>query len=434
MAEKLILNLQFECHRAGILLPWDAAVKRLHPGSKGNAALQHLLKLRDILITEGHLVPPLLGKRTVDLDPEVRGYIRNMMGNAPTDVRVVNWGENIVDRKVNIFNPDIIRGSGNYPRTKKVMRPSQFTKGNNTNGKVQLLVTFNLSRAALKKFPAGTGDVVQDVSDTDAVQNMGDRNGGYYTHGENYDEHGSSDAMEEEFFEDDNAMAEEHFDDEAATEVNSYKPVHWTMGHYAATGANSMVSYENSDAMSFEAPAEHLGSDIGLMTDDFKSTALESDGAFENNDFPASGSSDNQLDMLYSPYDTGEVASKNMVSKGAYNQEGGISSQPYASYPHYHVSRIKIITLRIRLTFEQTPDLSQISDATTLSSSRIVDLSEIGFGFVIATDHTATEPYNAGPSPLYFPENSARHHYYDFNHSDDKENRNLDAHWHQDML
>jgi len=64
-------------------------VQRLNPGSSGMSAIQMLNKLRDILISEGHLVPPLMGKQKSNLDPSIRGYIRDMTSDRPTDVKVM---------------------------------------------------------------------------------------------------------------------------------------------------------------------------------------------------------------------------------------------------------------------------------------------------------------------------------------------------------
>jgi hypothetical protein len=117
MVEKLMLHLQYECHRAGLRLPWDKIVERLSTGSSGGSAQQHLSKLRDILITEGHMVPPLLGKQTVAQDSSIRGYVRDESSANPTDTRIVYWGgEVIVDRKDNLEINGVIRGSGNYRR------------------------------------------------------------------------------------------------------------------------------------------------------------------------------------------------------------------------------------------------------------------------------------------------------------------------------
>lgn len=121
MTEKLMLHLVYESEVAGIKLPWDAAVKRLHPGSKEGAATQHLNKLRTILLTEGHLVPPKARTRNrlaSENNPEIRGYIRPD-GAGPFETREVGWDEKIEDLVKSIENPEIIRGSGRYPRTKK---------------------------------------------------------------------------------------------------------------------------------------------------------------------------------------------------------------------------------------------------------------------------------------------------------------------------
>ena len=99
MIEKLILHVQYECHRRGLQIPWDHVVHRLSPGSSGPSALQYLNKLRDVLVIEGHMVPPLLGKVTVKQDPSIRGYIRDMNDEIPTTTRTVRWDEKCEDRK-----------------------------------------------------------------------------------------------------------------------------------------------------------------------------------------------------------------------------------------------------------------------------------------------------------------------------------------------
>lgn len=99
MIEKLILHLQYELHRRGVDIPWNHAVHRLSPGSSGQSATQHLNKLRDHLIAEGHLVPPLCGKVAVYQDPNIRGYVRDMNGPNVTTPRKVMWDEFIEDKK-----------------------------------------------------------------------------------------------------------------------------------------------------------------------------------------------------------------------------------------------------------------------------------------------------------------------------------------------
>ncbi|KAG9236120.1 hypothetical protein BJ875DRAFT_526798 [Amylocarpus encephaloides] len=114
MMEKLILHLQYECQREGIQLPWDKTVHRLMPGSSGTAALQYLNRLRGFLVTEGHLVPPLIGKLGSPQESNIRGYIRDMSSDDITQTRVVGWDESIEDLKESLVVPGIVRGSGIY--------------------------------------------------------------------------------------------------------------------------------------------------------------------------------------------------------------------------------------------------------------------------------------------------------------------------------
>ena len=118
MIDKLFLHVVYECHRRNILIPWDAAVHRLspHTNSSGFAALQALNKHRDLLVSEGHMVPPLLGKLIIPQPRSVRGHIRDMNASSPIATRVVRWNEAIEDRAHSLVEPDINRGSGNYPR------------------------------------------------------------------------------------------------------------------------------------------------------------------------------------------------------------------------------------------------------------------------------------------------------------------------------
>lgn len=105
MAEKLLLQIHYECWRHKIQLPWDAIAHRLHPGSSGAAVLQHLMRLRRDLISEGHLVPPMPNKPGAGstLDPEIRGYIRKYPeGRDRTTTRPVMFDESIDDLKFNL--------------------------------------------------------------------------------------------------------------------------------------------------------------------------------------------------------------------------------------------------------------------------------------------------------------------------------------------
>jgi hypothetical protein len=116
MPEKLLLHIQYECHRAGIRLPWDDIVHRLSPGSSGPSATQMLNKLRDVLVAEGHMVPPLLGKGPQYYDESVRGYVRDMNAPNPTTMRALLWTEEYEDKKESLVTPGIGQGSGRYPR------------------------------------------------------------------------------------------------------------------------------------------------------------------------------------------------------------------------------------------------------------------------------------------------------------------------------
>jgi hypothetical protein len=171
MFEKLLLHLHYEAELAGIKLPWDAAVHRLHSGSNEGAATQQLAKLREILLTEGHMVPPkakVKNKRGVEYHSQMRGYIRPDGSADPYEARIVGWGEKIVDLAKSIENPGIYRGSGRYPR---ITGPDQATSGNGTSPppkksrgarstatKPKLMVTLKLNPKHLSKFPTDSGD------------------------------------------------------------------------------------------------------------------------------------------------------------------------------------------------------------------------------------------------------------------------------------
>lgn len=99
MIEKLVLHMQYELHRRGIEVPWNSIVHRLSPGSSGQSATQQLNKLRDALVSEGHLVPPLLGKVTQRQQPEIRGFLRDMNKEEITETRIVGWNEEVEDLK-----------------------------------------------------------------------------------------------------------------------------------------------------------------------------------------------------------------------------------------------------------------------------------------------------------------------------------------------
>ncbi|TAQ86148.1 hypothetical protein B7494_g5526 [Chlorociboria aeruginascens] len=136
MIEKLVLHIVYECNRLNVVLPWNDIVSRLSPGSSGQSALQMLNKLRDVMVVEGHLVPPLMGKKGHGDDQGVRGYIRDLDGPAPTTVRVVDWNEEVEDLKESLNLEGVIRGSGKYkrvPGAPKVRDPSLSVPGQRRN-------------------------------------------------------------------------------------------------------------------------------------------------------------------------------------------------------------------------------------------------------------------------------------------------------------
>ena len=115
MIEKLLLHLQYECQRMGVQLPWDKIVHRLKPGSSGASAMQHLNKLRDVLVGEGHMVPPLIGKLGATVPEDTpRGYIRDLSSQDPYVTKKVMWSDYVEDRRESLVIPGIVRGSGAY--------------------------------------------------------------------------------------------------------------------------------------------------------------------------------------------------------------------------------------------------------------------------------------------------------------------------------
>ncbi len=120
MAEKLLLHIQYECSRYKIDLPWDSIAHRLHPGSSGGAILQHMNRLRNTLVAEGHLVPPICQKpgSRVSVDPTIRGYVRkHTEGLDSVTTRAVPFTEIMDDRKFNLPDAyDNVKVSGHIKR------------------------------------------------------------------------------------------------------------------------------------------------------------------------------------------------------------------------------------------------------------------------------------------------------------------------------
>ena len=129
MAEKLLLNLIYECNRHGVDIPWDAVAHRFHPGSSGGAIQQHLARIRPSLIAEGHLVPPPTtkpGTARVGVDPTIRGYIRanNDDPSKALETRPVFYDEAIENRRYNLPDAMDVVGGGQFEapiKTERVM-------------------------------------------------------------------------------------------------------------------------------------------------------------------------------------------------------------------------------------------------------------------------------------------------------------------------
>ena len=123
MAEKLILIFQYELHHMDVKIPYDLIAHRLNPGASGGALKQYLSKLRDVLVVEGHMVPPALGKNTKKgPDGMIRGFVRDMESDNPTTTRPVDWREPYTHPQHSIQEPGVVRGSGNYSRFAKTSK------------------------------------------------------------------------------------------------------------------------------------------------------------------------------------------------------------------------------------------------------------------------------------------------------------------------
>ncbi len=114
--EKLLLFLDYECHMQQVQIPWDDIVRRLQPGSSGPCATQMLMKMRERLVVEGHMVPPEKTKPHIKPNPKVRGFVRKDPDGDPGVVRVVAWNEELEHPKKSLENPGISVGSGKYTR------------------------------------------------------------------------------------------------------------------------------------------------------------------------------------------------------------------------------------------------------------------------------------------------------------------------------
>ncbi|OIW27459.1 hypothetical protein CONLIGDRAFT_431549 [Coniochaeta ligniaria NRRL 30616] len=97
MVEKFLLNLEYECTRQSIAIPWDDIAHRFHPGATAAGVQQHFARLRSVMAAEGHLIPPKVPtkKDRGPVDSTIRGYLR----------RDIDEDGNVVVRPVKYAEP-----------------------------------------------------------------------------------------------------------------------------------------------------------------------------------------------------------------------------------------------------------------------------------------------------------------------------------------
>lgn len=99
-AEQALLAIVYECHVAGIKLPFDNIAHRMNPGSSGESFKQHLPKLREELLEQGFAVPPRITKRRDD-QTGIRVCVRD---DTHTDrERKIGWSE-VVDEPKDLLH------------------------------------------------------------------------------------------------------------------------------------------------------------------------------------------------------------------------------------------------------------------------------------------------------------------------------------------
>ena len=379
MIEKLMLHLQYEAELAGIKLPLDAAVKRLHPGSKEGAAIQQLAKLRTILLTEGHMVPPKAkakNKRGPEYNPQLRGYIRPD-GAGPYETRVVGWGEKIVDLSKNIENPGIYRGSGKYPRHKKgaSLSTSQSTSMNEDDqadddsgdespivNKSKLMVTLRLNPKHLAMFSAGHGNRYEASDSQQAKVNKEDgkaihdvaREVGVTKHDDFKDDGDESDdgsvdgaeqkpllkAIKRERFDSQDAYGDAGGFVDGAGYSTSNTSQNWLGdGEIMMNGVND--SYGGGRMMSYESAVSSLAGPAPFNT--FNGFNLP--GSFGGSGLGCSSTGCHQYNIYNGSsmvnsglYDSHAAMSMSLATNGENGGNMGMPAQYFPSYPYCQVS------------------------------------------------------------------------------------------------
>lgn len=166
MMDKLVLHIQYECHLANVKIPWDKVAHRLNPGSSGPAIVQFLNKQRDVLVAEGHMIPPNMGKSKAVYDDTIRGYVRDMAEVVPTRVRALPWNEKYEDKKESLVVPGMILGSGRYERNKenRTLVPKETGRRSRVPNVTKAAMNEIREKKGLKPAPAGSRSIKGKVN------------------------------------------------------------------------------------------------------------------------------------------------------------------------------------------------------------------------------------------------------------------------------
>jgi hypothetical protein len=179
MYEKLLLHFQYELNRHNVAVPWDYVAHRFHPGSSGQALLQHLNRIRPILLAEGHLVPPICQKpgSKKPVPVHIRGYIRaDPDGDDCISTRPVPWSEPIFDRQFslpNAHNDRSITGSAKrYQMGGEYVYPSRKDELKRKPDAARMGVTESAKkpRQSSRKASAAASYAMHDDDETDVEQ------------------------------------------------------------------------------------------------------------------------------------------------------------------------------------------------------------------------------------------------------------------------
>lgn len=278
MAEKLLLHIQYECHRYKIDLPWESISHRLHPGSSGGAIMQHFNRLRSHLVAEGHLVPPVCQKPGTDgADVTVRGYIRRYPDSDDTvTTREVPFTEPMEDRKFNL--PDAYNNKRISTSFKREQMGGRKRKGKATG-------------AAMKRSKTASPEV--DLADLDSD---GDYNPGRETRSISV-RRSSRSKMTRSFIED----HDDHDDDEELEELE------------ASFGAEQNVESDDDDDQAGEE-ADDEAEQTGIE-DETEHTGIENEaedtGVYaeyeidvidgDEDDYSDDGTEDGEVDVCLLP-------------------------------------------------------------------------------------------------------------------------------------